>query len=63
MKNGPNSNRWNGVPPLGGSIPDMVSTTNFFVDLQKTYRQKAADDRVIFKAILANIISVSTVLY
>ena len=45
-------------PPLGGSIPDMVSTTGFFVGLQKVYQQKAAADRLLFQKLLANIILV-----
>jgi hypothetical protein len=36
----------------------MVSTTSFFVGLQQVYQQKAAADRVVFKAILSNVISV-----
>jgi hypothetical protein len=47
------------LPPLGGSIPDMVSTTGFFVTLQRIYQRKAAADRLIFQGLLSNIILVS----
>ena len=47
------------APPLGGSIPDMVSTTGFFVGLQKVYQQKAAADRIVFHGILSNAVLVS----
>ena len=49
-----------GLPPLGGSIPDMVSTTGFFVSLQRIYQVKAAADRVTFSALLLNVILEST---
>ena len=49
-----------GLPPLGGSIPDMVSTTGFFVSLQRIYQMRAAADRVIFSSLLLNVISEST---
>ena len=47
------------TPPLGGSIPDMVSTTGFFVGLQRVYQQKAAADRLVFQGILSNAVLVS----
>ena len=55
------SARWStAVPPLSGSIPDMVSTTAFFVGLQQVYQAKARADRQVFKAILSNVISEAT---
>jgi amyloid beta precursor protein binding protein 1 len=57
----PPAQRWNtAVPPLGGSIPDMVSTTGFFVGLQQVYQTKARADRLTFKSILSNVISEAT---
>ena len=46
------------TPPLGGSIPDMVSTTGFFVGLQRVYQLKAAADRLVFQGILSSAILV-----
>jgi len=35
-------------PPLNGSIPDMTSSTDLYVKLQKIYRQKAQRDLQLF---------------
>lgn len=57
----PAAQRWSTAsPPLGGSIPDMVSTTAFFVGLQQLFQTKARADRLTFKSILSNVISEAT---
>ena len=38
----------------------MVSTTGFFVSLQKIYQMRAAADRVIFTSLLLNVIAESS---
>lgn len=38
----------NGVLPLPGVLPDMVSTTSRYVELQKIYRDKATADQIHF---------------
>mmetsp|Transcript_14646 Transcript_14646/g.15344 ORF Transcript_14646/g.15344 Transcript_14646/m.15344 type:complete len:613 (-) Transcript_14646:64-1902(-) len=36
------------LPPLKGSIPDMTSTSENFVNLQQVYLKKALEDKVFF---------------
>jgi len=38
-----------GMPPLGGQLPDMTSTTDFFVALQQVFQMRGASDRVMMK--------------
>ena len=38
----------------------MVSTTGFFVSLQRIYQMRAAADRIIFTSLLSNVILEST---
>jgi len=40
------------VPPLCGQVPDMVSTSNFYVELQSVFENKAASDRAEFHALV-----------
>ncbi|CAE7457011.1 AXL1, partial [Symbiodinium microadriaticum] len=42
--------------PLKGSIPDMTSTSETFVDLQQIYHKKAEDDRRKFTSIVHSVL-------
>jgi hypothetical protein len=50
------------APPLGGSIPDMTSTTSFFVGLQQVYQRRATADRVVLRTTIDKLLTVSSLL-
>jgi len=47
----------NGKLPLMGTIPDMIAETKVFVDLQRIYRTKAAEDIAAVQRHLNNILA------
>jgi len=47
----------NGKLPLMGTIPDMIAETKVFVDLQRLYRTKAAEDIAAVQRHLNNILA------
>ncbi|EAU87007.2 ubiquitin activating enzyme [Coprinopsis cinerea okayama7 len=42
--------------PLSATLPDMKSSTNQYVGLQKLYKERAVEERNVFKAILDEVI-------
>lgn len=46
-----------GEVPLSGMVPDMTSTSEYFVDLQQAYQSKATTDKLQFKAIVSSLLS------
>jgi len=46
-----------GDVPLSGMVPDMTSTSEYFVGLQQAYQSKAATDKLQFKAIVSSLLS------
>ena len=45
----------NGVGPLNGTIPDLTSTTELFLQIQEVYQRRAVIDRARMKGIVENI--------
>ena len=43
----------NGWLPVSGKIPDMVSTSDFYITLQRIYQKKAVEDRERISSILS----------
>ena len=44
-----------GVVPVNGTIPDLTSTTELFLQLQEVYQLKASSDRALMRGIVNNI--------
>lgn len=44
-----NKDQTNKQLPVSGKVLDMTSKTDFYIDLQKVYREKAAQDLALFK--------------
>lgn len=49
-------NEGDGEPPLEGSIPDMTSSTEYYVSLQKIYQAKAEADFLVIEQRVKNIL-------
>lgn len=43
--------------PVSGKVIDMNSTTHYFIELQNIYRQKAEEDREIFKNLIKSVLA------
>lgn len=44
-------------PPLSGAIPDMTSTTEMYVELQRLYQQQAESDAKQLKSLLTDVLA------
>ena len=49
----------NNLVPLSGLLPDMTATTDYYVQLQTIFHQKAEQDRSIFRTYLKEELQVS----
>merc|ERR1719223_2720813 len=45
-----------GHPPLNGSIPDMTSSTQAYIQLQEMYKTKAEDDKNTMKKLVSDLV-------
>ena len=43
-------------PPIHGSIPDMTSSTERYIELQQIYKVKAEEDRTLFQSLVQEIL-------
>jgi amyloid beta precursor protein binding protein 1 len=43
------------MPPISGTLPDLNSSTELFIQLQNVYMQKALEDRAVFKSLLTGL--------
>lgn len=50
--------RTNGELPVTPSLPDMTSTSDFFLRLQVTYAERANQDSTLYKQILHELLQV-----
>lgn len=45
-----------GHPPLNGSIPDMTSSTQSYIQLQEMYKTKAEEDKIAMKKLVTDVV-------
>ena len=43
--------------PVSGKVIDMTATTQFYIELQRIYKQKAEEDREVFKNLYKNVLA------